>query len=79
MKDVTEFREFLGETMRKVLSGEATVDQAKAISMVAAEINASTRNEIELARATDGDFKGTGFIDVTPRPQQRAAIQGVRS
>ena len=27
--------------------------------------------EIELAIATDGDFKGSGFIDVDPAPKLR--------
>ncbi len=78
MKTLTDLREILGETMRKVLDGDITIEQAKAVATVAGEVNATARLEVDMARATDGDFKGSGFIDVDPRPVQRPALSGVR-
>lgn len=79
MKTLTELREILGETMRKVIDGELSVEQARAVASVASEVNATARLEVDMARATDGDFKGSGFIDVDPRPAMRPALSGVRA
>lgn len=68
MKNVSELRDILGETMRSVLDGKITVEQAKAVAEVAKEVNASAKIEVEMARATDGDYKGSGFIAVDPAP-----------
>lgn len=66
MKNVSDLRDILGETMRKVLSGECSVDQAKAIAQVGSVVCDSAKVEIDMARATDGDYKGSGFIEVDP-------------
>ena len=69
MKTLGDLREVLGKTMNGVLDGSYSVEQARAVAQVASEINASARLEIDMARATDGDFKGSGFIDVDPTPK----------
>ena len=66
MKNVSDLRDILGETMRKVLSGELSTDQAKAIAQVGSVVCESAKIEIDMARATDGDYKGSGFIEVDP-------------
>lgn len=71
MKNVSDLRDILGDTMRKVLSGELSTDQARAIATVGAVVCDTAKVEIELAIATDGDFKGSGFIDVDPAPKLR--------
>lgn len=70
MKTLNDLREVLGRTMNGVLDGSYTVDQARAVAQVAQEVNATARLEIDMARATDGDFKGSGFIDVDPAPRR---------
>lgn len=70
MKTLNDLREVLGKTMNGVLDGSYTVEQARAVAHVAQEVNATARLEIEMARATDGDFKGSGFIDVDPAPRR---------
>ncbi|WP_440468934.1 hypothetical protein ACKI1H_07830 [Pseudomonas sp. YH-1] len=70
MKNLNELREILGKTMERVLDGSLSVDQAKAVAAVAGEVNATARLEVDMARATDGDFKGSGFIDVDPAPKR---------
>lgn len=74
MKNLNDLRDILGRTMEGVLSGSVSTDQAKAVAMVAAEVNQSAKLEIDMARATDGDFRGSGFIDVEPSPKPRAMI-----
>lgn len=69
MQNINELRGILGKTMQGVLDGEYTVEQARAVAQVAAEVNTTARLEIDMARATDGDFKGSGFIDVDPAPK----------
>ena len=69
MKSLNDLREILGKTMQGVLDGDYTVDQARAVAQVASEVNTTARLEIDMARATDGDFKGSGFIDVDPSPK----------
>ena len=76
MKTLSDLREILGETMRKVIDGELSVEQARAVASVASEVNATARLEVDMARATDGDFKGSGFIDVDPRAAVRPALVG---
>lgn len=76
MKTLSDLREILGETMRKVIDGELSVEQARAVASVASEVNATARLEVDMARATDGDFKGSGFIDVDQRPAVRPALVG---
>lgn len=71
MRNVSDLRDILGETMKKVLSGELSTDQARAIATVGAVVCDTAKVEIELAIATDGDFKGSGFIDVEPAPKLR--------
>ena len=66
MKNVSDLRDILGETMRKVLSGELSTEQAKAIAQVGSVVCESAKIEIDMARATDGDYKGSGFIEVDP-------------
>ena len=68
MKTIGDLRDVLGKTMDGVLDGQYTVEQARAVAQVAQEVNATAKLEIEMARATDGDFKGSGFIDVDPGP-----------
>lgn len=74
MQTLSDLREILGKTMNGVLEGNYTVDQAKAVAQVAAEVNASARLEVDMARATDGDYKGSGFIEVDPKPHTRPAL-----
>lgn len=76
MRTLTDLRDILGQTMRGVLDGDYTVEQARAVAQVAAEVNATARLEVDMARATDGDFKGSGFIDVDPRIPRRPALEG---
>lgn len=71
MKTINDLRDVLGRTMEGVLDGKYSVDQAKAVAQVAQQVNATAKLEIEMARATDGDFKGSGFIDVDPSPMKR--------
>lgn len=77
MNNVQDLRNILGETMRKVVSGEMTPDQARAVAQVGAVVCDTVKAEIELAIATDGDFKGTGFIDVMPNRVTHKAIRGI--
>ena len=71
MKNLNELREILGRTMEGVLSGSVSVDQAKAVAAVASEVNTTAKLEVDMARATDGDFKGSGFLDVDPAPRPK--------
>jgi len=66
MQTLGDLRDMLGKTMNGVLDGSYTVEQAKAVAQVASEVNATAKLEVDMARATDGDFKGSGFIDVDP-------------
>lgn len=68
MQNLSELRDILGETMRKVLAGEVNTDQARAVAQVAEQINQTAKLEVDMARATDGDYKGSGFIQVDPAP-----------
>ena len=78
MQTLSDLREILGKTMNGVLEGKYTVDQARAVAQVASEVNASARLEVDMARATDGDYKGSGFIEVAPKPHIRPAIANNR-
>lgn len=62
--------------MRKVIDGDISIEQAKAVAIVASEVNSTARLEVDMARATDGDFLGSGFIDVDPRMPKRTALIG---
>ena len=66
MKTISDLRDILGRTMEGVLDGSYSVEQARAVAQVAQEVNATAKLEIDMARATDGDFKGSGFIEVDP-------------
>lgn len=74
MQTLNDLRDILGKTMNGVLEGSYSVEQARAVAQVAAEVNASARLEVDMARATDGDFRGSGFIDVDPRIPKRQAL-----
>lgn len=74
MKTLNDLREILGKTMNGVLDGTYSIEQAKAVAQVAAEVNSTARLEVDMARATDGDFKGSGFIDVEPRIAPRPSL-----
>lgn len=74
MRTLNDLRDILGKTMSGVLDGSYTVEQARAVAQVAAEVNATARLEVDMAKATDGDFKGSGFIDVDPRIPPRPAL-----
>lgn len=78
MKNLNDLREILGRTMEGVLSGSVSIDQARAVATVATEVNMTARLEVEMAKATDGDFKGSGFIQVEPVPPKRPAIGSER-
>lgn len=69
MKTISDLRDVLGRTMEGVLDGSYSVEQARAVAQVAQEVNATAKLEIDMARATDGDYKGSGFIDVDPAPR----------
>lgn len=68
MKNINELRAFLGETMQAIKDGTLDVDRGRTIASLAKEITDTVKVEVDLARATDGDFKGTGYIDVDPSP-----------
>ena len=74
MRTLNDLRDILGKTMNGVLDGTYAVEQARAVAQVATEVNASARLEVDMARATDGDFKGSGFIDVEPRIPPRPSL-----
>lgn len=74
MKTMSDLRDILGKTMSGVLDGTYTVEQARAVAQVATEVNATARLEVDMARATDGDFKGSGFIDVDPKVPPRPSL-----
>lgn len=74
MKTMSDLRDILGKTMNGVLDGTYTVEQARAVAQVATEVNATARLEVDMARATDGDFKGSGFIDVDPKVPPRPSL-----
>ncbi|HEY6612706.1 MAG TPA: hypothetical protein VIZ86_16450 [Pseudomonas sp.] len=67
MKNLSDLRTILGETMRGVLDGKVTTDQARAVALVAGEVNQTAKLEVDMAKATDGDFKGSGFLEVSPK------------
>lgn len=60
-----------------LLAGTYSIEQAKAVAQVAAEVNATARLEVDMARATDGDFRGSGFIDVEPRIAPREPLRRI--
>lgn len=68
MQTVEELRAALGQAMRDVASGSMSTEQARQIAGLGSVVCDTVRLEIELARATDGDYKGSGFIDVDPAP-----------
>ena len=68
MQTVAELRAMLGQAMQDVASGKISAEQARQIAGLGSVVCETVRLEVELARATDGDFKGTGFIDVDPAP-----------
>lgn len=74
MKNLTDLRDILGRTMEGVLNGSVSIEQARAVALVAGEVNATAKLEVEMAKATDGDFRGSGFIDVEPRIAPRASL-----
>ena len=55
MQNLSELRDILGDTMRKVLAGEVSTDQARAVAQVAEQVNQTAKLEVDMARATDGD------------------------
>ena len=76
MQNMSDLRAILGETMRKVIDGQITVEQARAVAQVAQEVNNTAKIEVEMARATDGDFLGSGFIDVDyKRPNRLSHVR----
>lgn len=79
MKSVDDLRDLLGQAMRDVSSGKIDVNQARAIAQIGGVICETAKIEIDLANATDGDFKGSGFIDVDPSPRKQSLkmISGV--
>ncbi len=62
MKDITALRAVLGRTIEGVLDGTVSIEQARAVALVAGEVNATAKLEVDMARATDGAFGGSGFI-----------------
>lgn len=76
MQTISDLRAILAETMRKTIDGQITVDQARAVATVAGEVNTTARLEIDMARATDGDYKGSGFIEVDPSPMKSKRLGG---
>lgn len=77
MNNLSDLRAILGKTMEGVLAGTCSIEQAKAVAQVAAEVNATARLEVDMARATDGDFRGSGFIDVEPRIAPREPLRRI--
>ena len=72
MQTVAELRATLGQAMKDVSSGSISTEQARQIAGLGSVVCDTVRLEIELARATDGDYKGSGFIDVDPTPARRS-------
>lgn len=66
MNNINELRSFLGDTMKAIKSGDLDVDRGRTIAQLAKELTDTVKVEVDLANATDGDFKGTGYIDVEP-------------
>lgn len=77
MNNLSDLRAILGKTMNGVLDGTYSIEQARAVAQVAAEVNATARLEVDMARATDGDFRGSGFIDVEPRIAPRESLRRI--
>lgn len=77
MNNLSDLRAILGKTMEGVPAGTYSIEQAKAVAQVAAEVNATARLEVDMARATDGDFRGSGFIDVEPRIAPREPLRRI--
>jgi hypothetical protein len=77
MNNLSDLRAILGKTMEGVLAGTYSIEQAKAVAQVAAEVNSTARLEVDMARATDGDFRGSGFIDVEPRIATREPLRRI--
>lgn len=77
MNNLSDLRAILGKTMEGVLAGTYSIEQAKAVAQVAVEVNATARLEVDMARATDGDFRGSGFIDVEPRIPPREPLRRI--
>lgn len=77
MNNLSDLRAILGRTMNGVLDGTYSIEQARAVAQVAAEVNATARLEVDMARATDGDFRGSGFIDVEPRIAPREPLRRI--
>ena len=77
MNNLSDLRAILGKTMNGVLDGTYSIEQARAVAQVAAEVNATARLEVDMARATDGDFRGSGFIDVKPRIAPREPLRRI--
>lgn len=77
MNNLSDLRAILGKTMEGVLDGTYSIEQARAVAQVAAEVNATARLEVDMARATDGDFRGSGFIDVEPRIAPREPLRRI--
>lgn len=78
MNNIDDLRAILGDTMKKVVSGEMSADQARAIAQVGAVVCDTAKIEIDMAKATDGDFKGSGFIDVDPSPVKHRALTQIK-
>ena len=71
MQKVEDLRDMLGRAMEAVLAGTISPAQGKAIADLAGHVVDSARVEIQLAVATDGDAKGSGFIPVDPTIMKR--------
>lgn len=71
MKTLTDLREILGETMRAVIDGKCSVEQAKAVAEVATQVNATARLEIDMVRAIGDDCDTSGFVEVKRNPKMR--------
>ena len=76
MKTISDLRDVLGRTIEGVLDGSYSVEQARAVAQVAQEVNATAKLEIDMARATEGDYKGSGFIEVDPSPIRQRKLEG---
>ena len=77
MNNLSDLRAILGKTMEGVLAGTYSIEQAKAVAQVAAEVNATARFEVDMVCVIDGDFRGSGFIDVEPRIAPREPLRRI--
>lgn len=77
MNNIDDLRAILGDTMKRVVSGEMSADQARAIAQVGAVVCDTAKLEIDLVRASEGEYKGGGFIDTRKKHVTHSALKRI--